>query len=45
MIAENMKNISSDVTIDNTEILSNSKDLTTLRNVIAKNLGRVLVRF
>ena len=45
MIAENMKNISPDVTIDNSEILSNSKDLITLRNVIAKNLGRVLVRF
>lgn len=45
MIAENMKNISPDVTVDNSEILSNSKDLTTLRNVIAKNLGRVLVRF
>ncbi len=45
MIAENMKSISSDVSIDNTEILSNSKDLITLRNVIAKNLGRVLVRF
>lgn len=45
MIAENMKNISSDVTIDNTEILTNSKDLITLRNVIAKNLGRILVRF
>ncbi|CAM4366400.1 DNA primase [Flavobacterium terrigena] len=45
MIAENMKNISPDVTVDNSEILSNSKDLITLRNVIAKNLGRVLVRF
>jgi len=45
MIAENMKNISHDVTVDNSEILSTSKDLTTLRNVIAKNLGRVLVRF
>ena len=45
MITENMKNISADVTVDNSEILSNSKDLTTLRNVIAKNLGRVLVRF
>ena len=45
MITENMKNISADITVDNSEILSNSKDLTTLRNVIAKNLGRVLVRF
>ncbi len=45
MIAENMKSISPDVSIDNSEILSNSKDLITLRNVIAKNLGRVLVRF
>ncbi len=45
MIAENMKSISPDVTVDNSEILSNSKDLITLRNVIAKNLGRVLVRF
>ncbi|WP_091466860.1 DNA primase [Flavobacterium urocaniciphilum] len=45
MIAENMKNLSPDVTVDNSEILSTSKDLTTLRNVIAKNLGRVLVRF
>lgn len=45
MIAENMKNLSPDVAVDNSEILSTSKDLTTLRNVIAKNLGRVLVRF
>ena len=45
MIAENMKKLSPDVTVDNSEILSTSKDLTILRNVIAKNLGRVLVRF
>lgn len=45
MIMENMKNISADSAVDNSEILSNSKDLITLRNVIAKNLGRVLVRF
>lgn len=45
IIEENKNNITSDVTIDNSEILSTIKDYLSLTSVIAKNLGRVLVRF
>jgi DNA primase len=45
VIEENKNNITSDVTIDNSEILSTIKDYLSLTTVIAKNLGRVLVRF
>jgi DNA primase len=45
IIEENKNNITSDVTIDNSEILSTIKDYLSLTSVIAKNLGRVLARF
>ena len=45
VIEENKNNITADVTIDNSEILSSIKDYLALTTVIAKNLGRVLVRF
>jgi DNA primase len=45
IIEENKNNITSDVNIDNSEILSTIKDYLSLTSVIAKNLGRVLARF
>ena len=45
IIEENKNNITADVTIDNSEILSTIKDYLSLTSVIAKNLGRVLARF
>ena len=45
IIEENKNNITSDVSIDNSEILSTIKDYLSLTSVIAKNLGRVLARF
>jgi DNA primase len=45
IIEENKNNITSDVSIDNSEILTTIKDYLSLTSVIAKNLGRVLVRF
>lgn len=45
ILEENMKNVSPDVTVDNTEFLTINQDFSQLRNVIAKKLGRVLVRF
>jgi DNA primase len=45
IIEENKNNITADVTIDNSEILTTIKDYLSLTSVIAKNLGRVLVRF
>jgi DNA primase len=45
ILEENMKNVSPDVTVDNTEFLTINQDFNQLRNVIAKKLGRVLVRF
>ncbi|WP_353168524.1 DNA primase [Flavobacterium sp.] len=45
IIEENKNNITSDVTIDNSEILTTIKDYLSLTSVIAKNLGRVLARF
>lgn len=44
MISGNMENVSKDVTIDNSEYLSHSINLSTLRNTIAKKLGQVLYR-
>ena len=45
IIEENKNNITADVTIDNSEIISTIKDYLSLTSVIAKNLGRVLARF
>ena len=45
IIEENKNNITADVTIDNSEILTTIKDYLSLTSVIAKNLGRVLARF
>lgn len=45
IIEENKNKITSDVSIDNSEILTTIKDYLSLTSVIAKNLGRVLVRF
>ena len=45
VIEENKNNITADVTVDNTEILTTIKDYLSLTTVIAKNLGRVMVRF
>ncbi|PHX62266.1 MAG: DNA primase [Flavobacteriales bacterium] len=45
IIEENKNNITSDVSIDNSEILTSIKDYLSLTSVIAKNLGRVLARF
>jgi DNA primase len=45
IIEENKNNITSDVSIDNSEILTTIKDYLSLTSVIAKNLGRVLARF
>ena len=45
IIEENKNNITADVTIDNSEILTIIKDYLSLTSVIAKNLGRVLARF
>ena len=45
VIEENKNNITADVTIDNTEILTTIKDYLSLTTVIAKNLGRVMARF
>ena len=45
IIEENKNNITSDVSIDNSEILTTIKDYLSLTTVIAKNLGRVLARF
>lgn len=45
IIEENKNKITSDVSIDNSEILTTIKDYLSLTSVIAKNLGRVLARF
>lgn len=45
VIEENKNNITADVTVDNTEILTTIKDYLSLTTVIAKNLGRVMARF
>ena len=45
ILEENIKNVSSDVTVDNTEFLTINQDFSLLRNVIAKKLGRVMLRF
>jgi DNA primase len=45
VIEENKNNITADVTVDNTEILTTIKDYLSLTTVIAKSLGRVMARF
>lgn len=45
IIEENKNKITSDISIDNSEILTTIKDYLSLTSVIAKNLGRVLARF
>jgi DNA primase len=45
MLNENMNKVSQDSTVDNSEILVFNQDYCKLRDVIAKKLGRVLVRF
>jgi DNA primase len=45
MLNENLKNVSKDVTVDNTEFLTYNQDYSKLRDVIAKNIGRVMIRF
>ena len=44
MISVNIENVSKDISIDNSEFLSYSMSLSTLRNTIAKKLGQVLYR-
>ena len=45
IIEENKNKITTDISIDNSEILTTIKDYISLTSVIAKNLGRVLARF
>lgn len=45
IIEENKNKITTDISIDNSEILTTIKDYLSLTSVIAKNLGRVLARF
>ena len=45
LIEETKKEITADVTVDNTEILSTVRDYLGLTQVFSKNLGRVLARF
>jgi DNA primase len=45
MLNENMNKVSQDSTVDNSEIIIFNQDYCKLRGVIAKKLGRVLVRF